>query len=214
MTEPQRQVNRSPAELRRHDERGTVEILFFALILLVIPFVLPIAAWVSARKTARRLETLLRVVESQEKEIDELRSRVTQLSREATPSPSPASRPCSGRSAEPHAARRAAGSVPPPASCRRRRRRPRPTGRFRRRRHRPFRAARRGPSAPRGAPASVADAAGPSRLHRRPVRRRPRRRRGHRRLRWCLGLPLRRRRLRLHPAGRPRRRSTGRVSSA
>ena len=76
-----------------------MEILFFALILLVIPFVLPIAAWVSARKTARRLDTLLRVVESQEKEIDELRSRVTQLSREAAPSPSPASPPAAAAAA-------------------------------------------------------------------------------------------------------------------
>jgi HlyD family secretion protein len=46
-----------------------VEILFFALILLVVPFILPIAAWVSARKTRTRLETLLRVVELQEREI-------------------------------------------------------------------------------------------------------------------------------------------------
>ena len=51
-----------------------MEILFFALILLAVPFVLPIVAWVSARRTRTQLDTLLRVVESQEKEIDELRA--------------------------------------------------------------------------------------------------------------------------------------------
>ena len=70
-----------------------MEILFFALILLAVPFVLPIVAWVSARRTRTQLETLLRVVESQEKEIDELRSRMTQLSREASAAPQPAQQP-------------------------------------------------------------------------------------------------------------------------
>jgi uncharacterized membrane protein len=67
-----------------------VEILVFALILLVIPFVLPIAAWVSARRTARRLDTLLQVVESQEREIDQLRARVSDLTRETAAAPAPA----------------------------------------------------------------------------------------------------------------------------
>ena len=67
-----------------------MEYLFFALILLGIPFVLPIVAWVSAHKTRRQLDTLLRVVESQEKEIDELRARVSKLSAATTPAAAPA----------------------------------------------------------------------------------------------------------------------------
>ena len=64
-----------------------------------------------------RLETLLSVVESQEREIDELRSRVSQLSRDAGPAPQPASQPSAAAApapaARPEAARPAAPVVPP-----------------------------------------------------------------------------------------------------
>ena len=73
-----------------------VEFLLVALILLAIPFVLPIAAWVSARRTRTQLETLVRVVESQEKEIDDLRARVAALgsapAAAQAPAPGPGSR--------------------------------------------------------------------------------------------------------------------------
>ena len=191
-----------------------MEILFFALILLAIPFVLPIVAWVSARRTRAQLETLLRVVESQEKEIDELRSRVSQLSREGAPSPSPASQP-------------AAAAAPAP--------RP-PSGPSRRDPRRPSSACTCRPAAavppvvppapalpptvrpvPPQAPLAVPE----PRIAERPLprrQRRPRRRAAaarsgarrdrsgaaarRRRLRWCLGLRLRLH-LRRQPAGRP-----------
>jgi uncharacterized membrane protein len=64
------------------------EILFFAAILLAIPIVLPIVAWVSARRAHRKIETLQLVIESQERQIDELRTSMSRLGREA-----PASQP-------------------------------------------------------------------------------------------------------------------------
>ena len=65
-----------------------VEFLLFALILLAIPIVLPIVAWVSTRRTRTQLETLVRVVELQAKEIEDLRARVAALG--STPPPSAA----------------------------------------------------------------------------------------------------------------------------
>ena len=120
-----------------------MEFLFFGLILLAIPFVLPILAWLSARSARQhfqvlqgQLETLVRVVESQEKEIDGLRASVARLagappaapSPVGTPTPAPAAdraarhrstRCCSVNGCRPvtsgaSAARRASGS----ANCR------------------------------------------------------------------------------------------------
>ncbi len=83
-----------------------MEFLFFGLILLAIPFVLPILAWLSARSARQhfevlqgQLETLTRVVESQEKEIDGLRASVARLAGAA------AGRALAGRNADPRAGR-------------------------------------------------------------------------------------------------------------
>jgi uncharacterized membrane protein len=65
-----------------------VEILFFALILLGIPFVLPIAVWVSVRRVRSRIEALESTVDAQRTQIDALRAQVRQLSSEPIPSTS------------------------------------------------------------------------------------------------------------------------------
>jgi len=74
-----------------------VEILVFALILLGILFVLPIAAWVSARRTRRAVKILEQVVESQGLELLQLQARVGELGRRAAaadvPAPTPAPEP-------------------------------------------------------------------------------------------------------------------------
>jgi uncharacterized membrane protein len=88
-----------------------VEFLLFALILLGIPFVLPIVAWVSAHKTRNLLLTLQRVVESQEKEIDELRARVAQVASSA-PAAAPPSAP-----AQPTVVVQPAPAAPRPAAA-------------------------------------------------------------------------------------------------
>ena len=203
-----------PADARRYGDKETVEILFFALILLAVPFVLPIVAWVSARRTRTRLETLLRVVESQEREIDELRSRVNQWSRDAGPAPQPASQP-SARGARPRRPRGLSRHGLPRRSCRPRLSRPRRPRSCRRRRgrrrrspdpwHRRCHTRFRNPASPnvrspRRHRRRLRCRHGPFRHPRRQVRGRPRRRRGHRRLHLCLGLRLR---LRLHAPARP-----------
>ena len=73
-----------------------MEFLFFGLILLGIPFVLPILAWLSARSARehfavlqKQVDTLTRVVESQEKEIDGLRASVARFAG-APPATAPA----------------------------------------------------------------------------------------------------------------------------
>ena len=78
-----------------------MEFLFFGLILLAIPFVLPVLAWLSARSARQhfevlqaQVETLTRVVESQEKEIDGLRASVARLAGAA------AGRALAGRNAD------------------------------------------------------------------------------------------------------------------
>jgi hypothetical protein len=58
-----------------------VEILFFALILLGIPFVLPIVAWVSARRARARIQALEEVVESQRLELSVISQRLSALTR-------------------------------------------------------------------------------------------------------------------------------------
>jgi hypothetical protein len=70
-----------------------VEILIFALILLGVLFVLPIAAWVSARRTRRSVQILKQVVESQGLELLQLQARVGELGRRAAPAEGPAPTP-------------------------------------------------------------------------------------------------------------------------
>ena len=95
-----------------------MEFLFFGLILLGIPFVLPILAWLSARSARQhfevlqgQLETLTRVVESQEKEIDGLRASVARLGGQPPAAPPAAA---SDRAPVPTPAARPTPAVPPP----------------------------------------------------------------------------------------------------
>ena len=53
--------------------------ILIALVVLAIPFVLPIVAWVSARGTRKRMEMLVSAIERQRDEIDLLRSRLNAL---------------------------------------------------------------------------------------------------------------------------------------
>lgn len=59
-----------------------MEFLFLALILLGIPFVLPIVAWVSARRARTLVETLAKQVDDQQFEINQLKTRLTALTRD------------------------------------------------------------------------------------------------------------------------------------
>ncbi len=56
--------------------------LFFGLLLAAIPFVLPIASWVAARRTRARVEELSRTIRDQQSTIDALSIQITQLKRE------------------------------------------------------------------------------------------------------------------------------------
>jgi uncharacterized membrane protein len=65
-----------------------VEFFFLiALLILGIPLVLPIAAWVSARRTRVRLEQLEEVIRRQRGELDDLMSRLAEIRREVAPAP-------------------------------------------------------------------------------------------------------------------------------
>jgi len=55
---------------------AALEYVLLGLFLLSIPFVLPIAGWVSARRTRRRVAALESVVLRQEEEIERLVSRL------------------------------------------------------------------------------------------------------------------------------------------
>jgi uncharacterized membrane protein len=74
-----------------------VEFLFLALILLGVPFVLPIVAWVSARRARARIEALAKQVDDQQFEINQLKTRLTALVKEGVrvegPAPTPAAAP-------------------------------------------------------------------------------------------------------------------------
>ena len=71
-----------------------MEFLFLALILLAIPFVLPIVAWVSARRARTLIETLAKQVDDQQFEINQLKTRLTALVKEgAAPSGVPVTPP-------------------------------------------------------------------------------------------------------------------------
>jgi uncharacterized membrane protein len=64
-----------------------VELLFLGLLLVCVPFVLPIIAWVSARTTRSRLEALRAIVEHQQRELDELNARLRKIASEAGAAP-------------------------------------------------------------------------------------------------------------------------------
>ena len=57
--------------------------LLFALLLAAIPFILPIASWVAARRTRTRVEELSRMIRDQQSAIDILSGQIAQLKREA-----------------------------------------------------------------------------------------------------------------------------------
>ena len=64
-----------------------MELLFLGLLLVCVPFVLPIIAWVSARTTRSRLEALRAIVEHQQRELDELNARLRKIASEAGAAP-------------------------------------------------------------------------------------------------------------------------------
>jgi hypothetical protein len=104
-----------------------VEFLLFGLVLALVPFVMPIVAWVSARRTRARVTELEGVVEEQRATIDRLDERIKALQREikfapsaapATPTPAPVAPPpalieVEGPPAEPAPARAPERAVEP-----------------------------------------------------------------------------------------------------
>ncbi len=76
-----------------------MEFLLFGLVLALVPFVMPIVAWVSARRTRARVAELETALEAQQATIDRLSDRVKALQREigtaqpAAPKPSAAVAP-------------------------------------------------------------------------------------------------------------------------
>jgi Predicted membrane protein (DUF2339) len=70
-----------------------VEFLIFGLALLVVPFVMPIAAWVSARRTRARVAALERTLDAQKVTIELLTERILALQRTAAPPPPAAPQP-------------------------------------------------------------------------------------------------------------------------
>ena len=80
----------APHNLSRPAE--VADVLFFGLLLAAIPFVLPIASWVAARRTRSRVEELSRIVTDQQTAIDRLSGLVGELRREAREGGAPADR--------------------------------------------------------------------------------------------------------------------------
>jgi uncharacterized membrane protein len=70
-----------PHNLSRPAE--VADVLFFGLLLAAIPFVLPIASWVAARRTRSRVEALSHTIREQQSAIDALATQIAQLKREA-----------------------------------------------------------------------------------------------------------------------------------
>lgn len=64
-----------------------MDFLFLGLLIAAIPFVLPIASWVSVRRTRTRVEALESALEAQEATIDRLKSQVAQLRRQVVVAP-------------------------------------------------------------------------------------------------------------------------------
>ncbi len=85
-----------------------MEWLFLALVILFVPFVLPIAGWVYAVRTRRRVETLEGVIAEQRATIQRLEQRIAQFRR----APEAAEAPAAPAAAPPRAA--APEIAPPP----------------------------------------------------------------------------------------------------
>ena len=64
-----------------------MDFLFFALLIAAIPFVLPIASWVSARRTRGLVEDLAATLDEQGRTIESLKEQLTQLRRQVTEAP-------------------------------------------------------------------------------------------------------------------------------
>ena len=67
--------------------------LLFGLLLAAIPFVLPIASWVAARRTRSHVEELSRTIREQQSAIERLSIQIAQLKREARTDPEVAPAP-------------------------------------------------------------------------------------------------------------------------
>src|SRR4029079_13265747 len=68
----------------RHTQRRpaqSADVLFVWLLLAAIPFALPIASWVAARRTRARVEELSRTIRDQQSTIDTLSIQIAQLKR-------------------------------------------------------------------------------------------------------------------------------------
>ena len=91
--------------------------MLFWLLLAAIPFVLPIASWVAARRTRARVEELSRTIRDQQDAIDRLSTQLGQLKREARVQ-QPVAREASASAADgvapPVPPPRPAQTVPPP----------------------------------------------------------------------------------------------------
>src|SRR5436190_8708228 len=61
------------------------DVLIFGLLLAAIPFVLPIASWVAARRTRARVEELSRTIRDQQSTIETLSIQIAQIKRETRP---------------------------------------------------------------------------------------------------------------------------------
>src|SRR5580765_4039303 len=80
-----------PHNLSRPAE--VADVLLFGLLLAAIPFVLPIASWVAARRTRSHVEELSRTIREQQSAIDRLSLQIAQLKREARTGPEAAPEP-------------------------------------------------------------------------------------------------------------------------
>ena len=98
-----------------------MDFLLLGLLVAAIPFVLPIASWVSARRTRRLVEELAATLDEQGRTIDGLKAQLAQLRRQMTESPvappQAAVAPAAGApSVAPASAPAPAPSVAPPPS--------------------------------------------------------------------------------------------------
>ena len=64
-----------------------MDFLFLLLLSLAVPFILPIAAWVSARRTRSRVADLEAVVAEQREAIERLSKRILELKRDQREAP-------------------------------------------------------------------------------------------------------------------------------
>ncbi len=91
-----------------------MEFLVPLLVALALPFVLPIASWVSARRTRARVSALEKVVADQSAALERLSARVLELRREITTAAQPIAREQPAAPAEPSAVPTKPPAVTPP----------------------------------------------------------------------------------------------------